>query len=222
MTWNADWLALIDSRVKALVQRSSAVGTLSSRPSDTSVYVTFDGSTVAVPCKVFGDVNAYPGDRVGLQRFGSDWVVVGTYTRRYPAEWTQSGQGSGQSTTSGTYQDITGLSGTIVKRDNASRLRATFNGTYYNAGSPANTAETYIGVKFTAQDGGTVYGTYTIGELYMNPQNGHVGGFAYTPAATLPAGSYTVQYQWYRAGGSGTPTLTVDDWYSVTVKEVGP
>lgn len=218
MTWNADWLGLIDDRIRALVQRSSAVGTVSTRPTDTALTVTFDGSTQAVPVKVFGDVDAYPGDRVGLLRFGSDWVVVGTYTRRYPSEWTMAGQGSGQSTTAGAYENISGITGTFVKRDNATRVRASWNGTHWNGG--VNTAELYIGVKLTALSDATVYGPQTIGELYHNPTNGHIGGFTYFTG--LPAGSYTLQYMWYRAGGTGTPQLTTDDWYSATVKEVGP
>lgn len=218
MAWNADWLALIDDRIRALTQRTTAVGTVASRPTDTSVYVTFDGSTIAVPCKVFGDVQAYSGDRVGLQRFGTDWVVVGTYTRRYPTEFAMSGQGGGQSTTSGSFADISGIAGTFVKRDTASRVRLSWMGSNFNSGG---TAEVYYGAKLTAQDSSaTVYGSYTIGELYHAVQNGTVAGFAY--ATGVPAGSYTVQWQWYRAGGTGTPTLTVDDWYSVTAKEVGP
>ena len=218
MAWNADWLALIDERIRALTARSSAVGTVTARTSDTAVYVTFDGSNVSVPVKIFGDVNAYAGDRVGLQRFGSDWVVVGTYSRRYPTEVGFSSAGAGQTITSSTFTAISGVSTTLTKRDTASRLRAMWTGTAYNAGG---VAVPFIGVQYvTAGSSPTTYGPYTIGTLYQSVTNGTIAGVHL--ASGLPAGVYTVQFMWRRASGAGTPTLTTDDWYSATVREVGP
>jgi hypothetical protein len=52
------------------------------RTGPTTALVTYDGSSLAAPVKVFGDVNIAEGDRVGLLRLGVDWTVIGTFTRR--------------------------------------------------------------------------------------------------------------------------------------------
>jgi hypothetical protein len=79
MTLNFALLDLVDARVAAGRDRTTIMGTLSERTSATRAMVTFDGSSVAVPVKIFSDVTALEGDRVGLVRFGTDWVVVGTF-----------------------------------------------------------------------------------------------------------------------------------------------
>lgn len=80
MTYNSALLGLIEERVRASQQVHTAMGTLSARLSGTNrVSVTFDGSSIAVPVKILGHVPAYPDDRVALQRFGGDWIVVGAF-----------------------------------------------------------------------------------------------------------------------------------------------
>src|SRR6478609_8422663 len=80
MTLNFVMLDLIDARVRAATDRHTAMGTMSERTSATRAMVTFDGSSVAVPVKMFSDVLAMQGDRVGLIRIGTDWVVVGAFS----------------------------------------------------------------------------------------------------------------------------------------------
>lgn len=80
MTLNFATLDLIDARVNAGRDRTTTMGTMSERTSATRAMVTFDGSSVAVPVKMFSGVLALQGDRVGLVRMGTDWVVAGAFS----------------------------------------------------------------------------------------------------------------------------------------------
>ena len=42
----------------------------------------FRSSSLSIPVKVFGNVRVLGNDRVGLVKFGAEWIVVGNYTRR--------------------------------------------------------------------------------------------------------------------------------------------
>lgn len=77
-----DMVDLIDERILAHSERITAAGTVVTRTGATTASVTFDGSAVPTPVKVFGDVNIDEGDRVGLVQLGVDWTIVGTFTRR--------------------------------------------------------------------------------------------------------------------------------------------
>jgi len=91
MTYPDQLIELIDERAdkriaafaKSGAQLTGAsAGTAVYRTGATTCQVTLDGSALAVPVKVFGDVEVLAGDRVGLVRIGTDWTVIGTYTRR--------------------------------------------------------------------------------------------------------------------------------------------
>jgi hypothetical protein len=80
-------LDLIDARVNAGRERTTAVGTLAERTSATRALVLFDGSSVAAPVKMFSAALAEEGDRVGLVKFGSDWVIVGAFAAVELGTW---------------------------------------------------------------------------------------------------------------------------------------
>jgi hypothetical protein len=91
VTYPEELIRLIDERVAkgvaAFAQSGSQLtgvsgGTINYRTGPTTCMVTLDGSALAVPVKVFGDVEVAEGDRVGLVRIGSDWTVFGTFSRR--------------------------------------------------------------------------------------------------------------------------------------------
>lgn len=90
-TYDEQLLTLIDQRADQRIaayaagaaQLSGASGgTVVQRTGRTTCLITLDGSALAVPVKVFGDVEIMEGDRVGVVRIGLDWTVVGTFTRR--------------------------------------------------------------------------------------------------------------------------------------------
>lgn len=85
MTLLSDELAAyIDQAVKkALASVRTAVGTVVTSPSQVStdpLAVVLDGGSVAVQVKGFRGLPVFPGARVALVRFGSDWTIVGAYT----------------------------------------------------------------------------------------------------------------------------------------------
>jgi hypothetical protein len=76
--------AYVDLAVaKAIAGVRTAVGTVVTSPSQVStdiLSVVLDGGAVAVPVKGFRGLPVFPGARVALAKFGSDWTVVGAYT----------------------------------------------------------------------------------------------------------------------------------------------
>lgn len=76
--------AYIDQAVKrAIASVQTAVGTVVTSPSQVStdvLTVVIDGGAVAVPVKGFRALPIFPGARVALVKFGSDWTIVGAYT----------------------------------------------------------------------------------------------------------------------------------------------
>lgn len=91
MTYPAEVLRLIDERADRRIAMfagsgdaltGATSGTINYRTGSTTCMCTLDGSELAVPVKVFGDVEIAEGDRVGLVRIGAEWTVVGTFTRR--------------------------------------------------------------------------------------------------------------------------------------------
>ena len=83
MTLAQNMVAVIDERIVALLDAmETAAGSVVTRTGNTTAMVTFDGSSLPVPVKCFGDVNVDEGDRVGMVRIGVDWTIIGTFTRR--------------------------------------------------------------------------------------------------------------------------------------------
>lgn len=82
MAFSPEMVALIDERIREALTTETAAATVVTRTGNTTANVIFDGSALAVPVKVFGDVNVDAGDRVGLLRIGTDWTIIGAFTRR--------------------------------------------------------------------------------------------------------------------------------------------
>lgn len=91
MTYPDQLIKLIDERadkrIAAFAKGGGSLigatpGTVVHRDSLSVCQVTLDGSALAVPVKVLGAVELLAGDRVGLLRIGTDWVVIDTFTRR--------------------------------------------------------------------------------------------------------------------------------------------
>jgi len=78
-TFDIDLANLVRQQVEANEQVDRAAGTVSTfTPGTARAMAQFDGSSLAVPVKVMGNVRIRAGDRVGLIRVGSDWVIFGT------------------------------------------------------------------------------------------------------------------------------------------------
>ena len=183
--------------------------------------VILDGSTgTAQPVKCFESVDVATGDRVGVIRYESEWIITGNYTlRRLTDASLSSLPFSGTSTTSSaTFIDMIGSPGLtgVVKTRDATLLRISVDLSMRVSSGVA----IEIAVMVSSLDGVTSYDQLMVRRI-INTVNSHeeLGGWVDT--AALPAGSYTFTVRWRRASGS-TETLTVDvnDSVSLRVQEV--
>src|SRR5438128_11762938 len=202
MPYNSELLNVIDYRIKSRSEAVTAIGTVSSR--STSIYdnrlmVLFDGSSVAMPVKAFGGVWARPGDRVRLVKFGSEWVVVGSFSGWRPSEVTYNAPGVSGTTTSGTYsQTPGGESVAFTKAWDETNI------TVCVAVSVQTTAVNTT-ARFGVNVNNTSGGTGALVNVTQDPM---------TPTATqfccsgklaisgLVAGPYVTTLQWLRSSGS--------------------
>jgi hypothetical protein len=218
MSINDPLLDVIDQRIKTSAERTSAVGTVAYRSTsfhDRECLVTFDGSSVAVPCKMAGDVEVQSGDRVGLQKFGSDWAVIVSFTRRWPNEIGFDTTAATGTSTSTTYTDVPGSPAfTIIKRYDETTLKL-----YVSVSCSSDS--TGMRAMFGLSDGTTTYDVVSV----------HLGATAfvrysmssYRSLFAFPAGEYTFTLQWKRTAGTGTLQMFVDDdWVSIGATEIAP
>lgn len=109
MAYNSDLLAIIDARIDQKNERLTAVGTVVDWTPPTAM-VQFDGSALAVPVKVFGGITADVEHRVGLERFGTDWTVIGSFqapTRGFVAKSIRNTPSANFTTTEVIVQSVT-------------------------------------------------------------------------------------------------------------------
>jgi hypothetical protein len=213
MTYNADQIRLIDARIAAYERVDKASGTLVSR--DTSgpgATVAFDGSQVAMPCRVSADVLTQPGDRVVLQKYGSDWVVVGSFG--FPAlgsthevEFATAG-----TTTSSSYSDMSVVvTPSFVKYYDATQVRLAMIGSCY---STATSTSVRYGIRFNGVD-------YHMGYTAFSIANNRIPSVAgWQRVDGIPAGEYTLTARWRRNSGTGTLTTSTDDLICMEADEI--
>jgi hypothetical protein len=221
MTYNAAWLDLIDQRVRAGQDTTRAMGTVVTYETVAPrCTVTFDGSAQAIPVKMFPDINAIAGDRVGLVKFGTEWVVVGSFTNR---PLTVAGLGVAPTpgnTASATYADMPGPpTFPFFKRWDTTRVKLDVAVIGYGD-SLGLIAE--FGVQFGALTTIPVF-TYPLASTTGGASPLYIvtmAGTSYVPAVTVPAGQYTAVLRWRRTV-TGTLFVTADGWISVTATEIG-
>jgi hypothetical protein len=203
MTFNSAILDLIDGRVAAGAKRLTAVGTVVERTSQNLCTVTLDGSSLAVPVKVLGDVNALPGRRACLVKFGSDWVVAGVFGPTGLIAYAERPSSSSGTTTEvealrlGSVGLIAGfayrvwsssmiIDSTVATDDVGARYRATFDGSDAAIGSA---------VFSSSLDKATGAAGQVVAEIMRS----------YIPAANE---TLSVLLTVFRAVGTGTVNLT--------------
>jgi hypothetical protein len=225
MTYNDLLLDVIDQRISAATIADTAVGTVTFRSkttTDRTAMVTFDGSSVAVPVKVLATADIDVGDRVCLNRYGTDWVVVGGFTRHLPGAAVVHTLSPSGSTTSATAVDLPGTpQATFVKRwDDTRVVLAMTSVVYVNTITNPYTAVQlwleFVGAASYAvaylEFGGTTFEPSTVAGY--RPVDSGVG--------LLPAGTYTVKGKWARVAGTATLSQDTLSLNSFAVWEVGP
>lgn len=196
MTYNDVQLDVIDQRVRAAVGREKATATMVSRdPDSNNGTALFDGSTVATPVKVQPHTWARTNDRVTLDRYGSDWVVTGTFGTGMPNEDTEPFAWSGN-TTSATNVTITGAAGiTFVKERGSSftRLWVSLNGSL--VATAANTVAV-LGVRILGTD-------YDVVTVTMNSGSVQQQFYGRRDINPMAAGAFEVVPVWRMTSGAG-------------------
>lgn len=219
-----DMLQAIDDRVRSGERNVTAMGTVVERTFDDNAQVVFDGSQGPVPVKVSGDVEAYPGDRVGLVKFGRWWIVVVSMAKRWPADnGATLTPTTGYSTGAFSFADVPEIGAfPFVKRWNATRVKSHIDAT---AKSSAGLSAEWA-FKFTSDMGSL---EVPVAWLYYDLTTLHLPacGTKYTLGAAtwdgvgLPAGEYQVQMRW-RSPHGGNINISADDRISGSCAEVAP
>lgn len=222
MAYNDDQLALIDQRIAAASTRPTAMGTVAYHPGTyygRECSVTFDGSQVAVPCRLPSTVRALAGDRVCLQKFGSDWVVVQSFT---PHEFKSVGF-HGLAATSYSINSTTAaaMGGTpqavFTKLYTDTAIEASVSvGWHTDTGATSAVARLSF-----QQSGSEVYGVNMIWQDFATtfaPET----STAIQPGAlrTMPADTYDVLLMWARWTGAGQILQHDRSVQSFTVREI--
>jgi hypothetical protein len=215
--YNDDLIRLVDQRIRAALVTTRAVGTVVDRAtSGFTCSVVLDGSTVAVPAKMFGWSRLEENDRVALMMFGSDWVVVGSYDDRGLGEASRRGAFAPNTTTSASYVDADSSAVvTFTKVKDATALRMILDATLWTT---AINTEAEIGLRVS--DGASFNVDYTLASLYINPAGQHVQLAGISHAIGVPAATYTISLRWRRAQGTGTLTVGTDDIYCMMAEEI--
>jgi hypothetical protein len=222
-------LAVIDARVAAGQTRTTKMGTVASRSpgvvTGSSLYavnVVMDGSSgTAQPVKCFESVIVEAGDRVGLVRFESDWIIVGNYTLRTLGDASISQTHAISTSTSATFVDMPSSPSVVLPekyRDNT-LLRITVSHSMY-IGTAAGPVE--IGVYVLSFDG-TVSYDQVVMRRYLNDINSHHSMTSWVDTAALAGGqSYAFTARWRRVSGTGVMSVDGNDSIAIRVQEVAP
>jgi hypothetical protein len=224
MSYNNDLLNFVDDLIAQHRPDEAKMGTIADHPDGTDiVFVVFDGSSLAVPVRTFANVRPRGGDRVGVLKFGADWVVVGVYGPAWPSQAdTQQLNGTG-STTSASFVDMPGPKEfAFTKEYDYTRIRLAGAFMAYSSGADANAA---FGLRLigTGTSNGTFDQDYTIALFRYATASVRLPTSGFKRIISVPVGPYTIRARWKRTGGTGT--LQADpspDAISIEAAEIGP
>lgn len=218
---------LIDARIAAATPKITKMGTVTSRDvwSDTGLtnsrcMVVFDVSSgVAQPVKCPESVIVGVGDRVGLVRFESDWIITINYSLRTLCDamngfvW-----GSLLTTTSATFVDMpSSPSLEFVKTRADTFLRIWVGVSLYATGTMPVTFQ--IGVHLLSGDLSIDYDE-TMFQRAIGDASKHHDYSGWITTGAVHADSYIATARWLRASGTGTLTVDPNDSISMHIIEV--
>lgn len=208
----------IDERVKQAQQQLITNGTVTSYLGDTDVMVTLDGSSVAIPCKCAGNVNAFENDRVVLVLSGDWWTVVGVFNRRWTSHQGKSLYQAAGTTTSQSFGDVpTPVSVTFQKMFDATRIYVQIQAGAFCTATPCETEWAAIvdAPNYAATE-------------WLVTSIPHTGAFSRESSTDwrfisgINAGTYTVTAKWRRKSGTGTSSTDGVEKVALSVMEAAP
>lgn len=214
-------LAIIRDEVSAGRPVVAKMGTVASR--DTTgprATVVFDGSSgTAQPVKCFENVVIAPGDRVGLIRYESEWIVTGNYSPTGLAYGHLAFTFAAQTdSTSATYVDMPS-SPTVTYEKMRDDTLMEFH-VEFSMRNSVSTVTTKLGLRVTASDGSIDY-DQDVRQYAVNAINIHttiVG--TVRAAAGHPAGGYIATGRWMRTFGTDVMRVDTNDVMMITAREV--
>lgn len=223
MSLDDNLIKLIDQRVRLASARDRATGTCVSR--DTTgpgADVIFTGSTVAMPVKVLGTVFLTPGDRCVLDRYGTEWIVTGSFSAIGLGEASRyqtgpsGGTGNLSSTTYVDFQEISPLG--FNKRYDNTYVRLGMTASCY---AETNTATMFFALRIIPQDPNSGYSAtdYTTNYIFHHSTLEHRTNTVFRRLLDIPAGYYLVQPRWRKSSGSGTLKADASDLFSIEIDE---
>lgn len=230
MLLDAQLLAIVNDQVRRAITRPLRMATVVERTSDIEALVVEDAGVVSMRALVFGDLLVYEGDRVMIAQVGSEWVVVGGLTPRWPAELHYMYISAGETTTSSSFVDAPGIPSdvadrTFIKRSNLSAVEAFCCATCYINGAVPTRVQ--WAAKFTDLNTGLVYGPLHMADhnfATAGQRHAQTGMRIFTGANQMPAGEYDAVMMWARVpAGTGTiTTSTSEDRWEFRAREIHP
>lgn len=225
MSYTEDDIRLIDERIRLARLKERGEGTLITRDTTGSgATATILPSTTPVEVKVAGGVSANPGDRVLLQKHGSDWVITESFSSSSFGEAYRAVELSGTTgaLTSASFVDLSEF-GTFpfTKGYDLTFVRVGLSATAYTSGSAGQTAKVHWAVRLTAISGGIGYTPtdYSLLGININPLATHTPYSSARRVTTIPAGTYTVTLRWRRVSGAASVLADTNDSYMVELDE---
>jgi len=212
-------VAIAEEAVARASTEPTAVGTIVSVQSDALLaQVVFDGSGGAIPCLVGAHVSCVDNDRVGVQKFGSEWVVmVNLGNLRWPGAAGYSGAAATGTAPVGSWSNLPGSPGfTFIKRWDTTTVRWSAHIGCYSTvlGTTIQVGITYNGGSTTIKCGQHTFAN--VGGDSNNLDSQSFGGAKYETA--LAAGTYTVAGRWQ--SDANVQQTSGDDWNSLEGIEV--
>lgn len=219
--FDTNLVRLIDQRIAVSRAVTRATGTCVARATTgPGADVTFDGSTVAMPVKVLGTVFLTPGDRCVLDRYGTEWIVTGSFSAFGLGETSRlaSATGSSSLVTSSTFVDLQEVAPfSFTKVYDLTYVRMAMYGMCV---SRTSSSTMYFGLRITAvADNGYAANDITMGYVQHDSADVHRGSYAVHRSINMPAGNYTFQARWRRQSGTGSLQVDSADRFSIEIDE---
>lgn len=210
---------MVDERIGDLLpQQPGRMGVLVSVDAGAGCTVRFDGDVATTPVKRWAHVLAGPGDRVGLQRFESDWVVVGAFGTTSSASIETLGTSLG-SITATTNTLVAGASTTVIKVQDDTRMRVRVTGGGWAQTATGASYELLYGVRIS-QASPAFTADYDVGRYFFNTTADHRAWGGHRTVAAIPAGTYTLQLFGRNSVAAKQTNLGVEDPWSVLWEEI--
>jgi hypothetical protein len=212
MSYTKAILRAVREIVAASKKPSQRAGTVVGRDDDTAkVLVIFDGDALAVPVKCFANVDAFPGDRVGLVRFDSDWIIVGSFTRHGPSIMGIRDILGVTSTSSASFVDMDGGHAFLWRKqydETRTRITMMVSGYTNDPGSEVSYGVNIVG-----------YADVTVAHnLYSAATHEVTSGIKIEPA--FSAGYWWIYSRWRLNAGTGPVACNAADRLTVVVEEI--